>query len=231
MHKSLVHWVLAQYRKTPPLAQDDDMPAASLTATMRTLGDRWLDRFDTVAPEIGSWFAKAARDRSDWTMADALRRGGISVRFQPSAVARDVVQATIAEQVALIRNIATQHIAAVEGAVNRSVQVGRDVGGLAKDLEGLLGISKRRAQTIARHQNGIATASFQRIRQQELGITEAVWIHSGAGRHPRPSHVAQSGKRYEIAKGWHDPDIGEWIWPGTAINCRCVMKSIIPGLD
>ena len=71
------------------------------------------------------------------------------------------------------------------------------------------------------------------LRQAELGITEAIWVHSGAGKHPRPTHV-KAGRdqvRYDITKGWYDPDAKQWIWPGTLVNCRCVSKPVIKGFS
>ena len=44
---------------------------------------------------------------------------------------------------------------------------------------------------------------------------------------PRASHVAASGKRYDVAKGMYLD--GVWTWPGHEINCRCVSKAVIPG--
>ena len=110
----------------------------------------------------------------------------------------------------------------------RSVQTGRDIGGLRKDIEARYDVARQRATTIARDQNSKATAAIVRVRQQELGCTQAVWRHSTAGKHPRPSHVAFSGKTYEIAKGVKLD--GEIVWPGTAINCRCTSQTILPGL-
>ena len=150
MHKSLMRFVLAQYRATPPLAQDDVAPARSLEATMAELGDRWLSRFDAEAPTIAAWFATAAKDRSDFAMADTLRRAGISVKFQWSPQVRDVFTATAQAQVGLIKSIATEHLAQVQGAVMRSVQTGRDIGGLAKELEERFGVTRARAVFIAR---------------------------------------------------------------------------------
>ena len=69
-----------------------------------------------------------------------------------------------------------------------------------------------------------------RARQVELGITEAVWRHSGAGKKPRPKHVAASGKRYDVAKGMKIGDKGQWVLPGEEINCRCTSESILPGI-
>ena len=70
-----------------------------------------------------------------------------------------------------------------------------------------------------------------RARQDELGITEAIWVHSGAGKHPRPTHVAMNGKKYDVNKGMWDPAVKRWIFPGEEINCRCISRSIIPGFS
>ena len=69
-----------------------------------------------------------------------------------------------------------------------------------------------------------------RARQVEVGITEAIWMHSHAGKEPRPTHVANDGKRYKVAEGWFDPDprVRRHIVPGELINCRCTTRSIVP---
>jgi uncharacterized protein with gpF-like domain len=74
---------------------------------------------------------------------------------------------------------------------------------------------------------------MNRARQEELGITEAVWLHSHAGKKPRPTHLANHGKRYNVAEGWFDPDpkVRKHIWPGELINCRCVSKSVVKGFS
>ena len=66
------------------------------------------------------------------------------------------------------------------------------------------------AVIIARDQNNKATASMTRARQNELGITEAIWVHSGAGKHPRPTHVAMNGAKYDVKKGMWDPAVKRW---------------------
>lgn len=229
MARSLARALTAAYRANPPLAQDDVLPASQLTQEMEKLGDRWLKRFDDAAPILAKWFATAAKDRADAALASTLRTAGFTVKFQMSPAVADVFQATLAEQVNLIKSIPAEHLARVTGMVNRSVQTGRDVGGLAKELQTGLGVTKRRAQFIARSQNSIATATITRARQTELGITTAKWLHSGGGRHPRPEHVAASGKLYSVDRGMFLE--GVWTWPGVQPNCRCVAISVIPGLD
>ena len=229
MHGSFLYWLKAQYRKNPPKIAVDELPVVGLQRSLKELGDRWLDRFDEEAPRIAGWFSTSAKTRTDAALKASLRRAGYSVRFDRTRVETDVFRATLAENVSLIKSIASEHLTDVQGSVFRSVAAGRDIGGLVKELEQTYGVTRRRASLISRDQNNKATAAITRVRQQQLGITEAIWLHSRGGRHPRPSHVAASGKRYEIAKGMYLD--GVWTWPGHEINCRCVPKSIIPELD
>ena len=229
MHASIVRAVTRAWRAKPPEMAQDESPAAALRAIMERLRRHWTDKFAELADGQARRFAGDALKQTDRAFAAQLRRAGFTVKFQISREVNDVFRATVSEQVNLIRSIPEQHLTQVEGAVMRSVQVGRDIGGLTKELEHQFGVTHRRAAIIARDQNNKATATIMRARQQELGITEAVWLHSLGGRHPRPEHLAFNGKRYEIAKGAFLE--GKWTWPGVEINCRCVSKSIIPGLN
>lgn len=227
LHKSLMRFVLATYRANVPHMAMDASPAADLRDRMASLGRRWLSRFDTLGEDLGRYFATTVRDRSDAALKEALRKGGFTVAFRPTRAMNDVFQATLSEQVNLIKSVAAEHLSDVQGMVMRSVQAGRDVGSLAKDLEHSYGVTKRRAAFIAQSQNNIATATMTRVRQAELGITEAVWLHSAGGRVPRPEHVAASGKTYDVAKGMFLE--GKFTWPGVEPRCRCVSKSVVPG--
>ena len=229
MHASIIYWLRAAYRaNTPEMAQDAG-PARELQGTMRRLSKRWMKNFDEAAPQMAKWFATTAADRSDAALEGILRKAGFSIEFKLTDEARDVLNATNFENVSLIRTIAQQHLAEVEGLVMRAASQGRDLKGLTEDLFKRYDITRNRAIFIARDQNNKATATITRVRQQGLGITEAIWRHSRGGKHPRESHVKFSGQKYEIAKGAYLD--GKWVWPGTEINCRCVSRSVIPGLD
>ena len=232
MHASLLWWIGATYRAKPPEMAQDKSPAATLNEAMDKLRKRWEKRFDEAAPRLAKWFALSVMQRSDRALEQILRDAGLSVRFQMPRAANDVLQATTAENVSLIKSIASQHLTQVEGLVMRSVQQGRDVGGLAKELEARYAITRRRAELIARHQNNLATTSIQTVRMQSVGIKQAVWVHSRGGTHKRPSHVKAGEDKvvFEVAKGWFDPDEGEYIWPGTLINCKCFSRPVLPKL-
>lgn len=231
MNASVEYWISAAYRQNEPEISQDESPAAALRAAMRRLARRWTARFDRAAKDLADYFAKAVADRSDAALKSILKKGGISVEFKLTAAQNDIIQATIGQNVALIKSIPQQYLTNVEGLVMRSVQTGRDLGQLTKDLQEQHGVTRRRAAFIARSQNNIATASIVRARQLEIGITTAIWMHSAGGKEPRRSHVSQSGKEYDIAAGWYDPEAKVMTWPGVLPNCRCVSRSLIKGFS
>ncbi len=232
MDRSLSYWLTVNYRRQAPRFMAQDASAAvELRAVMRRLSRRWLRKFDDLAPELAAWFAQSAGDRSDRALAASLRKAGFTVRFKPTRAQNEAFQATVGENISLIKSIARQHLAGVESALMRSVAAGRDLSSFTKVLQNSYGVTARRAAFIARDQNNKATAVMTRVRQQELGIKQAKWLHSSGGKEPRPTHVANSGKLYDVAKGWYDPDVKQWIRPGELPNCRCVSVSVVPGFD
>lgn len=232
MDASVQYWVRTRYKNNEPLmAMDDVLPANELRRTLRELSKRWLKNFDTAAWELADYFTGAVSKRTDAALRAILRKGGFSVKFKMTRAMRDVFNATKAQNVALIKSIPEQYLKNVEGAVMRSVQAGRDLGTLAKFLEKNYGVTRRRAAFISRSQNNLATSAMNRARQAELGIVKAKWRHSGAGKHPRPTHVKNNGKLYDVKTGWWDPAVKRYILPGELPNCRCVSISVIPGFS
>lgn len=209
----------------------DAVPAAALRKAVRLLARRWTKKWNDAAPKLAKWFAQSAATRSDKVLAKILKDAGIAVEFRMTAAARDVIHASVNQSVALIKSIPQQYLAQVEVLVMQSVQQGRDLAPLAKQLQKQFGVTQRRAALISRDQNNKATAAMMRARQAELGITEAIWLHSGGGREPRPTHVKNSGKRYNVATGWYDPAEKKWIFPGELIRCRCVSRPVIKGFS
>jgi SPP1 gp7 family putative phage head morphogenesis protein len=229
MQASLLYWLKSAYRANTPELASDAVPANELNAKMRELSRRWQRNFNRGSGELAEWFAKSSADRTDTALHAALSRAGFSVRFTLSDGARDVINATTFENVSLIKSIAQQHLAEVEGIVMRSVSQGRNLRTLTDELQVRYQITRKRAVRIAHDQTNKASASIQRTRQRELGVTEAVWKHSNGGKHPRESHVAMDGKRYDVNEGALID--GKRIWPGTEIWCRCYSKAVLPGFD
>jgi uncharacterized protein with gpF-like domain len=233
MDNSVKYWVKATYRKHPPVLAQDANPATQLKLAVNALTRRWMNRFDDAAQDLAKYFTTKMYLRSQKNLKAILKRGGFSVQFKMTKAMKDVLNATVEEQVGLIRSIPQQYLGTVQGAVMRSVQTGRDLESLTKEINKLGVVTRKRAALISRDQNNKSTANFTRVRQVELGIEQAVWLHSHAGKKPRKTHLANDGKRYDPSKGWYDPDpkVKRYIWPGELINCRCVSKSVVKGFS
>ncbi len=228
MAASVEYWLPAQYRKEPPLLAQDASPADEMRRQLGKLKERWQDRFDTMAATVAESFLRNQFKGTDVAMRAALKDAGWSVEFSMTPAVRDAFQASLAENVGLIKSIPARYFEQVEGIVMRSYAAGRDLGAMVKDLKSLYPKAAERAALISRDQSNKANATVQRARQKELGIVEAVWLHSHAGKEPRPTHVAMNGKRYNVDKGMWDSDVQEWIFPGQLINCRCQSGSVLP---
>lgn len=227
MQGSVDYWLRAAYRENEPAIAADALPAREMASAAKTLRQRWQSKFDDASERLAKWFAKKSWNRSEEQLKKILRDGGMSVKFQMTEGMRDVFAATVEENVALIKSIPAQYFDQIEGLVQRSVAGGRDLSTLSTQLRKRYGVTTRRAALIARDQNNKATSMLSNARQRELGIEQAVWIHSHAGKEPRPSHVRMDGKKFDLAKGMWDEDEGRYVLPGELINCRCISRPVI----
>lgn len=234
MQASVVWHLKAAYRNNQPrILAMDETPAEVLRRTIRDLSLRWLKKFDEASANLAEWFSQSVEMRSTTQLKKILRDGGLAIEFKMTPAMRDIRDATINQNVALIKSIPSQYFAEVEGMVQRSVQTGRDIGQLTDDLQNRFGITRRRAAFIARDQNEKATSAFNRVRMQEAGIETAQWVHSGGGREPRPTHVKASLEktRYKVQDGWFDPAVKRYIQPGEEPNCKCVGRPVLKGFS
>lgn len=209
------------------LAQDSLLDGLSLVLSIFI--KRWQSRLESLAPKIADAFLNQSVKHTDKAFQTVLRQEGFTVNFRHTPATRNAFQASLGENVGLIRSIAQQYLDRVENTVWRSVNAGYDMGQLTKELRKDFGVSERRAAFIARDQTNKAKAVIEKERRQELGITDAIWMHSHAGKEPRPSHVAANGKRFNISKGMYLD--GKWVQPGEEINCRCTSRAVIKGFN
>lgn len=230
MHKSIAYWLAASYKANyPGIAQDDAIPAAMLQDAMDKLAKQWLKNFDEGAEKLAVWFAQKTKNYSDGSLQRILKDSGFAVKFTMTESMQNAYVAVINEQIGLIKSIAQQHLTEVQGLVMRSVQQGRKLSTLTDELQHRYALTRKRAILIARDQNNKATATLNRTRRLDMGLTHARWHHSHAGKTPRPSHVKADGEVYDIRKGMFLD--GKWTHPGMEINCRCTDSAILVGFN
>jgi len=229
MHGSVEYWLTAGYRKAPPrvaaLAQDAS-PSQRMRKILDGLAARWIAKFDEWAPLIAQAYVRDSFKATDSAFRAALKDSGWAVDFTMTPAMKDAFDATLAENVGLIKSIPAQYLKQVEGVVMRSYSAGRDLETMVRSLKELYPAASHRAELIARDQSNKANATVNKARQLELGITDGIWMHSHAGKTPRPSHVAANGKRFKIAEGCLID--GKRIMPGEEINCRCTWRAVLP---
>lgn len=227
MHNSLVYWIGAAYKAQPPMMAQDENPAEYLNKAVKRLGRRWTKQFNESAAEWGAHYARKNKERTDASLKAALLKAGFTVEFRPTPEIRDIMAAAVNQNVSLIKTIGAEHLSDVNEMVMRSVMKGRDLGGLREELEARYGISKRKASLIARQSNNDASAALLNARFAELGIENAQWVHSNAGKAPRQEHVRWHGQMYDIKAGKWSEVSKKFVWPGTDFNCRCTSRAII----
>ena len=228
MADSVAYWLEAQRKAAPPILAKDALPSAEMQDEVQRLFEQWRKRFEAEAPKMAGAFVRSQFSATNSAMRQALKDAGWSVEFTMTPAMRDAFEASLAENVGLIKSIPARYLQEVEGIVMRNYAAGRDLKSMAAEIRGRYKVTANRAVLIARDQSNKCNAVVQEARQTELGIVEGQWLHSHAGKMPRPTHVAMNGKRYLISKGMWDSAAKKWIHPGELIGCRCVGRSVLP---
>lgn len=226
MIQSYSFWIEAAYKKNPPLMAIDELPTKTIKRYFEELAKRWLKNFDDVIGGIVDKMVFKQIKTTDSTLQTMLKDSGFAVDLKLTPTMRDMANAVIAENVGLIKTIPQQFHSKVEGAVMRGYVAGHDLKAIKTDLKEIYAVTENRAAFIARDQVSKLNSATTRARQAELGFDKAIWVHSTAGKKPRPEHVAASGKEYDTSKGMFLE--GKWTFPGYEINCRCTSRIVLP---
>lgn len=197
---------------------------------MNQLGARFNDLFAKKAKPLAEGMVAGADKASTTALHSSLQRlsGGMSLKTSlTTGPLKNITTAAVAENVSLIKSIASQYMQQVEGAVMRSITTGNGLQDLIPALEQYSGQTHRRAKNIALDQTRKAYNSINRGRMEGLGVKKFMWHHSGGGAHPRQDHVDMDGEVYSFDKlPVIDARTGERGIPGQAPNCRCTMSPV-----
>jgi len=236
MYHSMIWWIGAAWNKNPPIAtqaNDAKRVTTTLAEAMERLKKHWEGKFEEESVKISKPFVDSSIKYYDTAFMAALKEAGFVIPFSMTLRMQEAGKASMKDSVSLIKSIQSRFHTDIEGEVWRAVSNGYKLDELYKTLHGKYGLMKKRAKLIARDQASKANAVIEKARRLELGIEEAEWRHSGAGREPRPSHVAMNRKRFKVKDGMYDDNkyVQKHILPGELINCRCFSNSIIPGIN
>lgn len=243
MYASVTWWIGAEYRRQLPRIMEydgkakDASPAADLMKALRRRLRQWQRRFDEKSDMLAEWFARQAEKSASAAVAASVAGAtgqtvaGVAVEFQMTRAMNNALASIIFENTSLIRSLPQKAFLEIEGLVMRGARTGYDAGRLTEELQKRFGVTRRRAEFISRDQMNKATEALSRVRMQELGIAEAVWIHSGTPKQPRPTHLKFNGQPFELDKGLYDADAHRYVQPGELPNCYCTKRPLIPAYE
>ncbi len=185
--------------------------------SMDYLLGKWTNKLNALSDQVAELFVTKSVHNYDNQLKKHLRKAGFTVRLQMSPYTEEMLKAAMGENVGLIKSIGVQYLGKVEQAVWASVKGGFDLGTLSQELQHAYGVTKNRADLIARDQGAKANAVIEQARRKELGITKAIWKKSTGGKTHREDHEKADGTVFEVDKGCLIS--GEYILPAEKINC------------
>lgn len=178
-----------------------------------------------ITPRLRSWAARVERwHRQKWT-ANVRAGTGIDLTgfLTTSAKIDETVEAFVARNVALARDLSAQAQGRISDAVMRGYQSRTPVRDIAKEIRTATDMGRARAGRIAADQNAKLSGALDLERQAEAGLEQYRWRHSGK-LHPRAEHKARDQKLFMLNEPAGDQ-------PGYAPFCGCRAQAWIPLLD
>lgn len=168
---------------------------------MNALMKKYTLLFDKNARILSNKMVDETLKLSEINLKSSLKQlsGGLSLKtgLVPEGMT-DVISATIAENVSLIRSIPEEYFKQITGSVMRSITTGRGLADLEPEISKYAGQTERRAKNIALDQTRKAFNSVNKQRMQAIGVKQFEWVHSGSSQRPRDSHIKINGEIFSF---------------------------------
>lgn len=199
------------------------------------LQNKFIKLFGSKAKILADQMFNTVDKNSKTQLHSSLKQltGGLSLKtgIVPKGF-EDIANATIAENVSLIKSIPQEYFKQITGSVMRSITEGKGLKDLIPEIEKYDGQTARRAKNLALDQTRKAYNTINANRLQGLKVTHFEWLHSGGGVSPRESHIKIDGMIFsfdnleseQAAAGVPKQDRG---LPGIPPNCKCSIQPII----
>ncbi|AUS01503.1 head morphogenesis domain protein [Vibrio phage 1.286.O._10N.286.55.C4] len=209
-----------------------DSWADVIEVSLAALRQRWSSAvFNRFAERMASKFVQAVNLQNQQQFQNQYKSFGINIYAGNQAVS-DYLDATVKDNVRLIKSIPDQYLTQVESIVLGNMRAGMRPSAINKQLQDQFGVTERRARVISRDQTSKAANGLAKKRMQSAGFEYYQWVTSEDER-VRSRHRKISDKVTAYGKGiyrWDDPplsDKGEPISPGTDYSCRCIARPVL----
>ena len=203
-----------------------------IEVSLAALRQRWSSEiFNRFAERMASKFVQAVNLQNQQQFQNQYKSFGINIYADNQAVS-DYLDATVKDNVRLIKSIPDQYLTQVESIVLGNMRAGMRPSAINKQLQDQFGVTERRARVISRDQVSKASNGLAKKRMESSGFKYFQWIDSKDSRvRSRHKHIANKVTKY--GKGiysFSDLPIGEQgvpVAPGQPIQCRCVMRPVL----
>ncbi|QZI90968.1 hypothetical protein MYOV024v1_p0043 [Vibrio phage PS34B.2] len=210
-----------------------DSWADVIEVSLAALRQRWSSEiFNRFAERLASKFVQAVNLQNQQQFQNQYKSFGINIYAGNQAVS-DYLDATVKDNVRLIKSIPDQYLTQVESIVLGNMRAGMRPSAINKQLQDQFGVTERRARVISRDQTSKASNGLAKKRMESSGFKYFQWIDSKDSRvRSRHKHIANKVTKY--GKGIYSfsdlplNDKGIPIAPSDDIQCRCVMRPVLP---
>lgn len=209
-----------------------DSWADVIEVSLAALRQRWSSAvFNRFAERMASKFVQAVNLQNQQQFQNQYKSFGVNIYSGNQSVS-DYLDATVKDNVRLIKSIPDQYLTQVESIVLGNMRAGMRPSAINQQLQDQFGVTERRARVISRDQTSKAANGLAKKRMQSAGFEYYEWVTSEDER-VRSRHRKISDKVTAYGKGiyrWDDPplsDKGEPISPGTDYSCRCIARPVL----
>lgn len=240
---SVVKPMMADYKaelnkamETRPVKQFFAQDAAAtdlLSRVMAMLQSKWENIFAGFAKSLADDFVKKSDEHATSATKFSLSAAGI---VEPRATYNEAVANVLGAAQKFNHTLITGIQQDVHEKIYTSVMLSltspdpqsQGASGIEAALRKTGEFSEDRIKLITRDQTSKLFSSLSDERMKENGCEEFEWLHSSAGKTPRPDHVHKNGKIFKLndPRLWEGPKADQGP-PGWAINCRCRKVPVI----
>lgn len=195
--------------------------ALSLVNIVRAVERAWRVVFGPNTQDLQAFAAEVDGFSTRQNSRLLARVANIKVSQIPKTNSVGILSKWASANASLITSLDSRHFNDVAKAIEDAVVGGKSTATLRKDLQARFGITRRRAELIARDQVATLNAQITEKRQTDVGVEEYIWSTSRDQR-VRPEHAAREG----VVFRWDNPPPDGH--PGRPVNCRCTSEAVIP---
>lgn len=240
MTKEVEREVRKLFRKTEAkvfFAQDASISSMA-RVLMNKLTVKYAKAFIKASTPYAESMVEEQSNQSKSSLGASLKKlsGGLTIKTDiMTGELSDILKASVAENVDLIKSIPQDYMKNVQGAVMRSITQpsGGGLKELTESIDSMLDTRNKqvlnKAKNVALDQTRKVYNNINAGRMKAVGVEKFIWRHSGGGQRPRPLHKDKlDGNTYSMDDlPIIDERTGERGIPGQAINCRCFMEPVI----